>query len=123
MNRNREFGKESKTANRNYKDTQKEPAFIIDCRMSLYEHQASINPNLPLRDLFYVAKEYQGMVTKQSLYSSKLVKLPTPCFVVFYNGLIEQPEYKEMKLSDSFMTPVKASYQIFSKRTERRRLQ
>lgn len=89
-----------------YMNMKNDLAFIIDCRMSLYEHQASVNPNIPLRDLFYVAKEYQGMVSKQSLYSSKLVKLPTPYFVVFYNGTTEQPERKEMKLSDSFLTPV-----------------
>ena len=89
-----------------YMNMKNDLAFIIDCRMSLYEHQASVNPNMPLRDLFYVAKEYQGMVSSKSLYSSRLIKLPTPYFVVFYNGLTSQPERKEMKLSDSFMTPV-----------------
>ncbi len=89
-----------------YMNMKNDLAFIIDCRMSLYEHQASVNPNIPLRDLFYVAKEYQGMVSSKSLYSSRLIKLPTPYFVVFYNGLTSQPERKEMKLSDSFMTPV-----------------
>ena len=89
-----------------YMNMKNDLAFIVDCRMSLYEHQGSINPNMPLRDLFYVAKEYQGMVSQKSLYSSRLVKLPTPYFVVFYNGLAKQPERKEMKLSDSFMTPV-----------------
>lgn len=89
-----------------YMNMKNDLAFIVDCRMSLYEHQASVNPNMPLRDLFYVAKEYQCMVSKTSLYSSRLVKLPTPYFVVFYNGLSEQPERKEMKLSDSYMTPV-----------------
>lgn len=89
-----------------YMNMKNDLAFIIDCRMSLYEHQASINPNMPLRDLIYIAKEYQGMVSQKSLYSSRLVKLPTPSFVVFYNGLAEQPERKEMKLSDAFLTSV-----------------
>lgn len=89
-----------------YMNMKNDLAFIVDCRMSLYEQQASVNPNMPLRDLFYVAKEYQGMVSKSSLYSARLVKLPTPYFVVFYNGTVAQPERKEMKLSDSFMTPV-----------------
>ena len=89
-----------------YMNMKNDLAFIVDCRMSLYEHQGSVNPNMPLRDLFYVAKEYQGMVSRKSLYSSRLVKLPTPYFVVFYNGLAEQPERKEMKLSDSYITPV-----------------
>ena len=90
-----------------YMNMKNDLAFIIDCRMSLYEHQSSVNPNMPLRNLFYVAKEYQSMVSTKSLYSSRLVKLPTPCFVIFYNGLAEQPERLEMKLSDAFLTPVK----------------
>ena len=64
-----------------YMNVKNDVAFIIDCRMGLYEHQATVNPNLPVRYLIYVAKEYQGMVSRQSLYSSKLVKLPTPDFV------------------------------------------
>ncbi len=89
-----------------YMNMKNDVAFIVDCRMSLYEHQASVNPNMPIRDLFYVTKEYQGMVNKTSLYSARQVKLPTPYFVVFYNGTAIQPERKEMKLSDSYMTPV-----------------
>lgn len=89
-----------------YMNMKNDLAFIIDCRMSLYEHQASVNPNMPLRDLFYVAKEYQGLVNSQSLYSSRLITLPTPCFMVFYNGQTKQPERKEMRLSDAFLTPV-----------------
>lgn len=89
-----------------YMNMKNDVAFIIDCRLNLYEHQASVNPNMPLRDLFYIAKEYQGMVANETLYSSKPVKLPTPYFVVFYNGLAAQPERREMKLSDTYQTPV-----------------
>ena len=89
-----------------YMNMKNDLAFIIDCRMSLYEQQASVNPNMPLRDLFYVAKEYQGMVSEESMYSSRLINLPTPNFVVFYNGTTMQPERKIMQLSDSFLTPV-----------------
>lgn len=48
------------------------------------------NPNMPLRDLFYIASEYQVMVDDRSLYSSALQKLPTPKFIVFYNGREQQ---------------------------------
>ncbi len=89
-----------------YMNVKNDLAFIVDCRMSLYEQQSTVNPNLPLRDLIYVAKEYQGMVSQRSLYSSRIVKLPTPYFVVFYNGTMEQPERMEMKLSDSFQMQV-----------------
>ena len=29
-------------------------AFILDMNLYLYEHQSTINPNIPLRDLFYM---------------------------------------------------------------------
>ena len=34
--------------------------------------------------------------------SSKLVQIPVPRFVVFYNGTQEQPESRLLKLSDAF---------------------
>ena len=47
-------------------------AFIIDTDLFLYEHQSTYNPNMPLRDLFYISSEYQKLVDKKSLYSSVL---------------------------------------------------
>ena len=32
-------------------------AFIMDSYLNLYEHQSTYSPNMPLRDLFYIAKE------------------------------------------------------------------
>ena len=62
-------------------------AFIIDTELFLYEHQSTYNPNMPLRDLFYISSEYQKLVDHKSLYSSVLQKIPAPQFIVFYNGL------------------------------------
>lgn len=45
-------------------------AFIIDTNLFLYEHQSTYNPNMPLRDLFYISSEYQKLVDNKSLYSS-----------------------------------------------------
>ena len=42
-------------------------AFIMDTNLFLYEHQSTYNPNMPLRDLFYIASEYQKLVDKKSL--------------------------------------------------------
>ena len=53
-------------------------AFIIDTNLFLYEHQSTYNPNMPLRDLFYISGEYQKLVDRKSLYSSILLKLPAP---------------------------------------------
>lgn len=85
-----------------YMNMKNDVAFLVDCGMNLYEQQSSVNPNMPLRNLFYVAKEYQAMVNRKSLYASRQVKIPTPYFVVFYNGTKDQPERQEMKLSDAF---------------------
>ena len=77
-------------------------SFLVMEQMHLYEQQSTYTPNMPLRDLFYVADLLQKFVKDKSLYSSKQIKLPTPHFVVFYNGLQELPEKQELKLSDSF---------------------
>ena len=61
-------------------------SFIIGTDMNFYEHQSTYNPNMPLRDLFYISSEYQKLVDKKSLYSSVLQKIPAPQFIVFYNG-------------------------------------
>ena len=77
-------------------------AFIIDTNLFLYEHQSTYNPNIPLRDLFYVASEYQKLVDRQSLYSSKLQKIPAPKFLVFYNGKEEMEDSRTEYLSEAF---------------------
>ena len=46
-------------------------AFIIDFHMYLYEHQSTVNPNMPLRFLQYVAKEYEKLVKQDKLYRNK----------------------------------------------------
>ena len=77
-------------------------AFIIDTNLFLYEHQSTYNPNIPLRDLFYIADEYQKLVVHKSLYSSALQKIPAPNFLVFYNGTQKKEEQWENRLSDAF---------------------
>ena len=78
---------------------------LIDMRIQLYEHQSTVNPNMPLRDLMYVCEQYEKYMIKKDIYSSRLIKLPTPRFVVFYNGIREQPERRELYLSDAFEIP------------------
>lgn len=51
-----------------YMSMKNDLAFLLDNRLSLYEHQSTPNPNMPLRDLFYVSKEYEKMIEKKSLY-------------------------------------------------------
>lgn len=57
---------------------------------------------MPLRDLLYVTRVLQNRIKDKNLYSTTLVKIPTPRFVVFYNGLDSQPEQQTLYLSDAF---------------------
>ena len=77
-------------------------AFIMDTNLYLYEHQSTYNPNMPLRDLFYICSEYQKLVDKKSLYSSTLQKIPAPNFIEFYNGSMVAPDCTELRLSSAF---------------------
>lgn len=77
-------------------------AFIIDTNLYLYEHQSTYNPNMPLRDLFYISSEYQKMLDQKSLYSSSLQKIPTPNFIEFYNGSDPVCDVVEHRLSSAF---------------------
>lgn len=85
-----------------YMNMKNDQAFLLDMQLNLYEHQSTWNPNMPLRFLMYVAKEYQMLVRNQTLYASVLVKVPTPHFVVFYNGETEQEAETILRLSHSF---------------------
>lgn len=85
-----------------YMNMQNDLAFVIDYSLNLYEHQSTYNPNMPLRNLFYVAKELSMLVDSNTLYRKSLVKIPTPGFIVFYNGRENQPERKYLRLSDAF---------------------
>lgn len=72
-----------------YMSMQNDLSFIIYMRLNLYEQQSTFNPNMPLRNLFYVSNLYSAIVSNENIYGTKLIKLPTPMFVVFYNGYKE----------------------------------
>ena len=80
-------------------------SFIINSELNLYEHQSSVNPNMPVRGLIYFAELYKGYIEQNNLliYNERLVKLPFPRYVVFYNGTEDEPEEQELRLSDSFV--------------------
>ena len=79
-------------------------SFIIDNRMPLWEQQSTYNPNMPVRGLIYYGKLYDAYLKKngRKQYSTMLVKIPTPQYIVFYNGGREWPAVERMKLSDAF---------------------
>ena len=79
-------------------------SFLIDSYLSLWEQQSSYNPNMPLRGLMYFGKLYSGYIETNSLniYGSKLIEIPTPMYVVFYNGTSDIAPITKLRLSDSF---------------------
>ena len=80
-------------------------AILCHNHLQLYEQQSTQNPNMPLRDFIYCAREYEGFIKRMKLdiYGKTLVKIPTPKCVTLYNGAEEMPEYSEEHLSDAFM--------------------
>jgi predicted transposase/invertase (TIGR01784 family) len=78
-------------------------SFTIDNRLVvLIEHQSTINDNIPLRMLMYVARVYEKIINWKKIYQAKLEKIPSPEFIVLYNGKYKYPDYAELKLSDAF---------------------
>jgi len=78
-------------------------SFVIEDKLVvLIEHQSSINENMPLRMLIYIARKYEKLTNSRDLYKEHKIKIPFPEFVVLYNGEKEMADFVEMKLSDSF---------------------
>jgi hypothetical protein len=79
-------------------------SFIIDGKIVvLVEHQSTINENMPLRMLLYYAETYEKVTTEKDIYKERLIKIPRPEFIVFYNGKDKFPERKILRLSDAFI--------------------
>ena len=76
-----------------------EDKFVI-----LFEHQSTVNPNMGLRCLLYIADIYKQLIqaNKDDLYKTKPMSIETPEFYVLYNGRDKYPEKDTVKLSDLF---------------------
>lgn len=88
-----------------YMGVKNDLAFLVDFHLYLYEHQSTVNPNMPLRFLQYVMEEYGRITAEENIYGSRRIPLPAPYFVVFYNGSSAQPERQIMRLSEAFRVP------------------
>jgi hypothetical protein len=86
-----------------YKGQINDVSFLIDNRfVVLIEHQSTVNNNIPLRLLMYIARVYEKIVKRRKRYQSNLEKIPRPEFIVLYNGEKKYPDYEVLKLSDAF---------------------
>ena len=95
-----------------YKEKINDLSFVLDEQiLVLIEHQSTINENMALRLLMYVARLYEKLLNqweKRAMYEEKRIPIPTPKFVVLYNGKAPYPEHNVQYLSQSYM--VKEEY-------------
>ncbi len=88
-----------------YMHLKNDMSFILDDWQNLFEQQSTFNPNQPLRGFFYFADLYKVKYFGKKIYSTRLLKIPTPQYIVFYNGTANMPDRKELRLSDAFQQP------------------
>lgn len=77
-------------------------SFILDSDMCLYEHQSTYCPNMPLRGFLYFADLYRKYTKGLELSIRRLIKIPTPHYIVFYNGTEREEEEFYQLLSDAY---------------------
>ena len=80
-------------------------SFLVCDTMNFYEHQSTLNPNIPVRFWIYAANVYSNYIQgsdNYDLYGPKLQKLPTPNFICFYNGIRKTEDTCVLRLSDCF---------------------
>jgi len=71
----------------------------------LVEHQSTVNKNLPLRMLLYIARLYEKIIDSKNIYKNKRIPIPFPVFIILYNGNEDMPDRMVLKLSDLFEQP------------------
>lgn len=86
-----------------YMGMRNDVSFLLHCQMNVYEQQSTYNPNMPVRGLMYLGKLYDKYIHVHGLniYGQKIMRLPIPRLVVFYNGKAAK-EDEVLKLSDAF---------------------
>jgi hypothetical protein len=86
-----------------YRNLLNDISFEIDRRLVvLLEHQSTVNPNLPVRILMYIARVYEKLTAGRNMYGSRKFLIPRPEFIVLYNGRAPYPDKTVLRLSDSF---------------------
>ena len=99
-----------------YMSMKNDVSFIFGSYMNFYEQQSTYNPNMPFRMFLYAAKAYEDYANDPAnsfnIYSDELQYIPAARFAVFYNGKADEPEYKDLRLSDAYMDGVKVESDI-----------
>ena len=97
-----------------YMHMKNDVSFLINDTMNLYEQQGSFNPNMPLRFLIYAGILYGKFARRNGnrIYSSTLLRAPTPRCVCFYNGPDEMEDRITLRLSDCFKGSSKPDIEV-----------
>lgn len=97
-----------------YMSMKNDVAICFESILNLFEHQSTLNPNMPVRGLMYYGKLYNKYIEANNLniYSGKIQNLPTPRYFVFYNGSDDAPEKEILRLTDAFAEPEKSSIEV-----------
>lgn len=102
--RSRSMIRKIRVGNVLYKNFKNDISFEVGEKLIVFgEHQSTINQNMPLRCLMYVGRAYEQWVDQRARYRDALVRIPTPEFYTFYNGVKEYPLERELFLSDAFL--------------------
>ena len=86
-----------------YMKYKNDASFVFCQSLYMLEQQATKNKNMPLRQLHYVSDVYRGLFSNSDLHRMKMLKIPVPHFITFYNG--QAPMHEDeiiLKLSDMF---------------------
>ena len=67
------------------------------------EYKSTINNNMPLRCLMYIARVYEKITDGDDIYSKTLLQIPTPEIIVLYNGTRPFPSEQTLRLSDAYL--------------------
>lgn len=87
-----------------YMDRVNDISFTVDGKLViLVEHQSTLNRNMPLRMLIYMGRLYEKILNLDSIYKTEMIKIPTPEFIVLYNGTDACPDEWEQKLSEAYI--------------------
>ena len=72
--------------------------------MSFYEHQSTLNRNMPYRFLGYWHSTMNQIleVQQKDICRNEPIELPVPSFHVIYNGTVKAEKIEELRLSDLF---------------------
>lgn len=85
-----------------YMNMKNDVSILLDDYLSLYEHQSTLSDNLPLRGFLYFSELYRPMIDDKRIYNRKMIELPTPVYIVFYNGDASMGESETKRLSAAF---------------------